>query len=214
MAQAGPRGLRGPAGPTGPTGSPGATGQRGATGPAGPPGSGVELGWRDMIGTPILNNAGPNIPSFEQMGASEFWNPRFALGDQLWFVYHIQHDYSDGTDIFLHTHWVTDGTDANSVKWEFTYTYAKGHNQAVYNLTGTVVTIEQAAQGSAWRHMTSEIAAGITNSAFEPDGILLVKIKRVTNSGTDNADKVFLICADCHYQSDHLVTPNRTPPFE
>jgi hypothetical protein len=170
-------------------------------------------GWKDITGSFTVRASGPGRPVWTQMGASPFYGYEFALNDQVQIEYHLQHDYSPGTSIFLHTHWVTNGTNTQSVRWEFTYTYAKGHNQANYNLTGTTVTATEAPPGSAWRHMTSEISAGVSDANFEPDGILIVRIRRITNGGTDNTDRVFLIEADCHYQANAIVTKNKSPNF-
>jgi len=175
-------------------------------------------GWRDMIGQIVTPPLGPSNPTWTQMGTSPFYGWRFGLNDEVQLQFHLQHDYKPGTDIFLHTHWTTNGTSTNTVKWQFTYTYAKGFNQgaaSTFDIAGggTVVTVEEAAAGTAWRHMVSEITTAISDADFEVDGILMVNVKRVTNGGTDNADTVFLIVSDCHYQSWIFNTPNRAPDF-
>lgn len=168
--------------------------------------------WRDMIGVPV-NRTGVTNPTWTQIATSPFFGYFFQLNDELQFDYHIQHDYKAGTGIYLHAHWLTDGTQTNTCKWEFTYTYARGHNQANFNLTGTTVTVTEAAAGTPYRHMTSEIATAITDATFEPDGIITVRLRRVTNGGTNLTDKVFLRVADCHYQVDRFGTLNKAPNF-
>lgn len=175
--------------------------------------TGQDGGWRDMIGQSVSPNTGPTIPVWTQMGSSPFYGYVYQVNDQQQFFYHLQHDYSPGTPIYLHAHWMTNGTNVQPVKWEFTYSFAKGFNQANYNMTGTTVTVQEAAHGSAWRHMTTEIATPITDANFEVDGILMVRLRRVTNGATENTDTVFLTMADCHYQSNTFNTKNRTPDF-
>lgn len=58
-----------------------------------------------------------------------------------------------------------------------------------------------------------EIVAAISNANFEPDGILLIRIRRITNGGVENADGIFMITSDCHYQANTFATKNRTPNF-
>ena len=130
----------------------------------------------------------------------------------MWINYHIPHDYVVGTDIYLHVHWLPSGTDTNSVKWQFDYTYAKGHNQAAFDPDGTTISAEESPPGVAYQHMVTETVA-ITVADMEPDGMLKVHIKRVTNGGTDNANTIFVDTADVHYQSNNLATPNRSPNF-
>ncbi len=174
-------------------------------------------GWRDMIGQAVNPTAGLTIPTWTILTAgSPFYAYAYQVSDQQWFFYHLQHDYSPGTPIYLHAHWMTNGTSVNTVKWEFTYSFAKGFNQGAasnYDTTGTVVTVEEAASGTAFRHMTSEISTPISDPDFEVDGILMVRLRRITNGGSENADTVFLTMADCHYQSNTFNTKNRTPDF-
>lgn len=174
--------------------------------------TGQDGGWRDMIGQAVNPTTGPTIPTWTQLGSSPFYAYAYQLNDQQWFFYHIQHDYAPGTDVYLHAHWLTNGTSVQPVKWEFTWTFAKGFNQENYNITGTTVSVQEAAHGSAWRHMTTEIATPIS-ATFEVDGILMVRLRRITNGATDNSDTVFLTMADCHYQSNTFNTKNRIPDF-
>ena len=177
---------------------------------------GLDGGWRDMLGQAVNPTTGLTIPVWTQIGSGPFYAYHYQVGDQQWFFYHVQHDYKQGTPIYLHVHWLTNGTSTNTVKWQFTYSFARGFNQgasSTYNTTGTVVTVEEAASGVAYRHMTSEIAVPITDPNFEVDGILMVHLKRITNGGTDNANTVYVTMADCHYQSERFNTKNRTPNF-
>jgi hypothetical protein len=175
---------------------------------------GQDGGWRDMLGQIVPRANVPTSPTWTQMGTTPFWSYLFALNDEIWIPYHIQHDYAPGTPIYLHVHWTTDGTQTNTVKWQFEYCYAKGFNQGNFDVSGgRSTTVEQAAQGTAWRHMVSEISTPISDANFEVDGVLMVHITRITNGGTNNTDKVFMILADCHYQCNAFNTKNRTPDF-
>lgn len=173
-------------------------------------------GWRDMIGQAVNPTAGPSIPTWTQIGASAFYAYAYQVNDQQWFFFHIQHDYSPGTPIYLHVHWFPSGTDTATVKWQLTWTFAKGFNQgaaSTYDIAGAVVTVEEAAPGTAYRHMVSEIATPISDEDFEVDGILMVNLKRITNGGTNNANTIFVTMTDCHYQSNTFNTKNRAPDF-
>lgn len=169
-------------------------------------------GWHDMLGYIESRGTGPTDPAWAQIGVTSFWAYDFAINDKVWQVFHVPHDYVPGTDIHIHTHWLPDGTDTNSVKWEYTYTYAHGHNQDAFNLTGTVVTAEEAPPGTQYQHMVTESAA-ITIPGMEVDGIIMVQVRRITNGGTNNTDEIFVMTSDIHYQSTGLPTANRAPNF-
>lgn len=175
------------------------------------PGAG-SFGWRDITGQVLVRGVAATDPTWTQIASSPFSAYAFAVNDFVWFVWHIPHDYLPGSECYLHAHWLVDGTDAATVKWEWTYMYAEGFNQQNYNVTGTVITAEQAAAGTAYRHMVAETAA-IDMGIDEPDGVIYARLRRVTNGGVDNADTVFLITSDVHYQSTNIGTINKAPSF-
>lgn len=170
------------------------------------------FGWRDITGEVLTRGVGATDPAWAQIGSGPFYAYSFALNDTCWMVYHVPHDFAPSTDVHLHVHWISDGTDANPVKWQFKYAYAKGFNQAAFDSAGTTITAQEAASGTAYQHMVTETSA-IDMSITEPDGLILVNITRVTNGATDNTDTIFMLTADVHYRSTNLATLNKSPNF-
>ena len=171
------------------------------------------FGWRDITGEVQTRGVGATDPAWTQIGSGPFSAYAFALNDVCWMAFHVPHDIVPNTDIHLHTHWLSDGTDTEAVRWEYTYTYAKGFNQAAFDTTGTTVTAEEAASGTAYQHMVTETAAITISGLSEPDGIVYVRIRRVTNGGTDNTDTIFMLTSDVHYQSTDQSTFGKAPNF-
>lgn len=169
--------------------------------------------WRDLLIALYPPAGGATVPVVTQIAASAISMPLWQLDDELWVAWHIQHDYAIGTDVYMHVHWLADGTNVNTVRWEFTYYHAKGHGQAAFALggAGTTVTATQASAGQYF-HMIAETAA-VTVSGLEPDSVILSRIRRITNGGTDNTDGIFGFQADLHYQAARVGTKNRTPDF-
>lgn len=172
----------------------------------------TKSGFRDITSEVKSRGVGANDPNWSQINATAFFAYDFALNDQVWMNFHLPHDYKKGTDIYLHAHWLPDGTNANSVKWEFQYAYAHGHNQTAFDLTGTTITAEQPVGGTQYQHYVTETAA-ITIADMEPDGIITACITRITNGATDNTDGIFLLTCDVHYESTNRATLNRAPDF-
>ena len=105
------------------------------------------------------------------------------------------------------------GTDTtNTVKWEFTYTFAKGFGQEAFDTTGTAVTAEQASDGQ-YKHMITETDGVDIPTLTEPDGFIIVIVKRITNGATDTANDIFGISSDIHIKSTGLPTKNKAPNF-
>jgi hypothetical protein len=170
------------------------------------------IGWRDLVGqVQTFRAAGAGVPTFTQIGSTGFFFWKFAVGDSVVAIYHIDHDFAYGTKIFFHTHWFKDGTNVQPVKWEMKVAYAHGHAQGVFDFTNpTTDTVTTTPAATAYTHQVSELATGIDLS-YRTDGIVSVIYKRVANGGTDNTDGVYLITADCHYQTDKFATLNKGP---
>jgi hypothetical protein len=137
----------------------------------------------------------------------------FDVGDYVFCqAFHVNHDVKPGGKAYCHVHWATNGTNTNTVKWEFQISRALGHNQANFGAP-TSYYVTQAAAGTAWRHMVAEVADADALILVEPDELILVTLRRVTNGGTNNTDKVYALTVDFHYEADREVTPNKAPNF-
>lgn len=170
-------------------------------------------GWQDILGTPVARKAaGAGVPTFSQISSGTYYGYKFGIDDSLLFTYHTPHDYRPGSSVFFHTHWLRVGTAVQPVKWRFTYSFARGYARGTFDLTGTVIDVQTTPNAVSLTHEITEAAAAAL-ALGEVDGLLLVEVKRVTNGGVDNANDVFLLMADVHYQSDTITTKNRNYPF-
>jgi hypothetical protein len=174
-------------------------------------------GWKDLTST--INDAGvpaasaPTMRAFGPASTPQREEFAFAIGDYCFCqAFHVNHDIKPNGLAFLHVHWSTDGSSTATVKWELTITRAKGHNQANFGAP-VVLTVEQAAAGTAWRHMITEVPVGSALTLTEPDELLIVTARRITNGTTNNPDHVFGLMVDFHYETDRDSTPNKAPPF-
>ena len=175
-------------------------------------------GWADITGQVLVKGVGVADPTWAQIASGPFYAYKFAVNDNCWFCYHVPHDIVPGTDIHFHVHWIHDGTGSNPtepVKWEFTYAYALGFNQAAFDMdTGTTINAETTPAATAYQHYVTETAAVSIATLTEPDGLIYCSIKRITNGGTENDAGVFMLTSDVHYQSPGLLsTPGKAPGF-
>jgi hypothetical protein len=174
-------------------------------------------GWRDLTagltsaGVPILN--APVMTPFGPAHTPQREENAFDVDDYCFCEpFHVNHDIKPGGKAYAHVHWSTNSTSTATVKWEFTIMRALGHNQANFGAPA-VITVEQAAAGTAWRHMIAECSVGDALTLAEPDELILVTLRRITNGGSDNANTVFGLTVDFHYEADRNATPNKAPDF-
>ncbi len=173
-------------------------------------------GWSDML-APLLGSGMPaqNAPALAVFGPSPSVYRAYVFGvDDYCFVqpFHVNHDVKPSGQAYVHVHWSTNGTSTATVKWEFQIMRALGHNQANFG-AATTLTVTQAAAGTGWRHMVAEVDVSQTLTLSQPDELLLVTLKRVTNGGTNNPNSVYGLMVDFHYESDRASTPLKAPPF-
>lgn len=174
------------------------------------------IGWKNFtqsfstVGVPIIKTPG-----------SSFFGPGEVLRKELTFdiddyVYvlpiTIGHDIFPGAVALPYIKWSTNGTQINSVKWELSYSRAKGHNQEPFSQPISLI-LEQNAAGIAWHYMIAEVAFNDGIILNEPDEVFLFTLRRLPNGDIDNTNLVFGLSFGMHYQSNRESTVNRKPNF-
>ena len=171
------------------------------------------FGWRDITSNINVRGVAATDPAWTQVGSSGLYAYDFDINDVVWLTFHIPHDIASST-VYFHVHWFPSGTNANSVKWEFKYVYAKGFDQQAFGFgSPTTITVEQASPEVAYQHMVAETTGQTISGLTEPDGLIHLYVKRITNGATDNSDSIFGLTADIHYQSTNMATVNKAPSF-
>ena len=174
-------------------------------------------GWNDVLSDLTQGFiAGGNTPTWANLrnGINALSFSAVAM-NEVWINLHVLHDYQWGTKVFPHIHWTTAGTNAGTCRWGIEYTFARGYNTESFPAT-TTIYLEQAASGTAYRHMIAEPseANGILLPGCEPDGVLMCRIFRDAAHPNDTlTDAAFGIFCDLHYQSDGLLTHERNRTF-
>lgn len=186
-------------------------------------------GWNDLLGTPNIKVAGANDPTWAvYRGNIRQYQFSNALMNELWFSYHVQHDYKPGSDLYLHIHWSQSTVDTGgtagapgNAKWYFDVTYAKGHNQAAF-IAPITTSVVGTASGTQYQHMLNEVQLSATSPSgsqldstlIEPDGVILLRAYRDASDAADTLNQTpFVHFVDIHYQADRVNTKNKAPNF-
>lgn len=170
-------------------------------------------GYKDNFANLTAAATGAGTPTLAVFGPSGNVKQRkFAVGDSVYVVWHIDHDVAPDSTCFMHVHWSSDydGTNKDQpVKWQINYTYAKGHQQETFPTETTLELTDTPT--AAWEHRIIEDTTGFTIP--EVDSLVIAEVKRVTNGGTENNADTFGLFVDIHYLSDRSTTPQRAPNF-
>lgn len=169
------------------------------------------IGWKRQMAALIGATIGSGTPSLAPFGPSGVSQAKaFAIGDSVYVASMVPHDALGGGSLFPVMSWSTNGNSVNSVKWEISHTFANGYNTTTFP-ANSVITLEEAASGIAWQHMTSLGGSGVPG--IEIGGACIAEIKRISNGGTDNLDIVFGLFSGFHYPTNKFDTLNKEPPF-
>ena len=106
--------------------------------------------WKDLDIGAVDLGGGATSPDLVQINGGTIQLPGFDGGvttEQLWGAKEIDHDYSEGTDIYPHVHWMPTTNGAGSVKWQLTYLIMRG---GVAIGAETTISGTQVAGGTAW----------------------------------------------------------------
>lgn len=171
--------------------------------------------WKDMLapvgGASIPNAQAPAAANFGPAHTPQRRELSFDVNDYVFIQpFHVNHDILPGAEAYFHVHWATGGTSTGLVQWEITIMRALGHNQENFSAP-EVITVEQAAHGTAWRHMVTETTTPII--LIEPDELIIATLRRIAPSAGSNANPVFGLMLDLHYQSSIEGTLNKSPNF-
>jgi len=178
-------------------------------------------GWRDLVGLIQARTTGGTAPAWNTWRGSISQYQFTLTGNEATIAFHIPHDYVPGTDLHIHTHWshITAGTPTGTITWSYEHTYAKGHNQAIFPVTETLLSAATAASVQ-YQHVITETQisnSGGTGNLFdtaliEVDGLLIVRTFWSANS-LSGATNPFVHFVDIHYQSNSMSTKNKAPNF-
>ena len=183
-------------------------------------------GWKDLLGAIRPDPSGAGAPVLTVFRAGSVRMYAYTTADRMDCELHIPHDYVPGTDVFVHVHWSHNGTAiSGNFVGTCAYSYAKGHNQAIYPAEKTV-TITYATVNLTttpqYIHRVDEVAissAGgsatlLDNALIEVDGLLLLSFTMTTiPTITGGSARVFISHIDLHYQSNNMATKNKAPNF-
>lgn len=174
------------------------------------------FGWRDLTAPVDVRGVGGNDPAFAVYTGTTLRAFQFSatVMNEVFFVYHVPHDYVPGTNIYFHAHWSNAAAVPNTgnVVWSFDYSFSKGFSQAAFPAVSTA-TVIAASPATRYTHNVSETAA-VTIASMEIDGLILVRAYRDAANASDTCtDDVFLHTCGIHYQSSNMATKNKAPNF-
>lgn len=167
-----------------------------------------ETVWDDLPPSPIIAaKAGSSAPTLRTF-ISDIEQYTFdATNDFVIGATEITHKWKEGTTIYPHIHWATNGTNAaaTGVKWELRYTIGDGA-ETFANQTTTVVDVEIPAVTADRTHIISDFASAITGTTYKIGAYILWKLSRIAteHAGGEPANDPFALALGFHVEMDTM----------
>jgi len=187
-------------------------------------------GWHDLKGEVMPHTFGlyaaRRIPFLNTVTA---WaHPPSARGD---VTYHLPHDYTPGTNLYIHVHWGHNGTNiSGNFKVNFDISYARRGPQTLISEWTTpihsslLISNVDILEVPRYDHRVDEILLSTPGGApnllntdmIEVDGVIVVnyqveEIPSIGGSPSENYPFIFYI--DIHYQTTNIGTVLKDPGF-
>ena len=181
--------------------------------------------WHDINGELIAKTTGAGTPTMQVVRT----NARayaFAAGDSIDTIFHIPHDYVEGTDVSIHVHWTHSGTSiSGSLVLTHDFTYQSAYGTGIFpvdkTLTQTILTpsialIPQFSHRSDSVPLSVKIptASLLGTNELRRGGMMLVKTTATTIptiAGSAVINRPYLLSVNLHYQSSGSGTTTPRP---
>jgi hypothetical protein len=180
-----------------------------------------DFGWRDIIGLVLPDPAGTNSPTLKAIVGS-VRGYAYANGDKLDCVYHLPHDYVLGTDLYIHLHWLHNGTNiSGTFDVDVAAMYADRDGTFETAIATAVTESVNITSHPQYFHRVLEIqlstpggsASLLDTDSIEVDGNIVITFTVDNGALTVTGGDMFILTGDIHYQSNNLSTKNKDPDF-
>lgn len=138
----------------------------------------------------------------------------FAVGDYVFGMQEILHEYKQASDIECHVHWATNGSEVTDkyVKWELEYSIANLNTSEPYSTTAstfaasTVLSTEVKipANTATKTHIYTDIGTNISGTNIRFGSIIAYRFRRIASSGTAPAADPFALSIGFHIEQDTM----------
>lgn len=171
-------------------------------------------GYEDLKPTGGHTPNGAAAPSTtNSIGIHELLEFSGTTNKRITMIYHLPHDFIEGTDLFIHIHHApVAATPSGDVQWKAHYQYSEGYENGVYSGSDLTETITaDLTDVSQFTHMITEgVAINDTSlsKTIRTDGIFIITLERLASVDTSTDAEVFFEM-DLHYKSDGTKTVNK-----
>jgi hypothetical protein len=120
----------------------------------------------------------------------------------------ITHQYTEGTDLDIHVHWATNGSDGTdrTVKWQVEYSVANIDTSFTYNYSSsTTVSLETIipADTTSKSSFISDLGT-ISGTNLKIGAYIVFRFERIASSGTEPSNDPFALAVGFHMNQNTI----------
>lgn len=173
--------------------------------------TGAATTYDDLPPIPIINaRTGVTAPSLATfIGTIEMY--QFKINDFVYGSYELAHTYKEGSDITIHMHWATGGTDVNTrgVKWQLEYSivnaifFTSPFNTSFPATTTVSGDTTIPANSNSLCHIVSSIGT-ISGTGLKIGAYIVWKLTRIASASTAPTANPFGLSLGMHIEQDTI----------
>lgn len=174
--------------------------------------------WNDMRVGGMQVKPGSSSPTWAKYdddgaGSTGVFLYRFddASTQDVFFTIQLSHEYTPGTDIYMHVHWIphANGAASETVVWELEYFW---HNVGEdFDADTTVISVADDGPFTIREHTISAFPA-ITGTGMRESSVLVCRLSRKAAAAADDyAGWAWLLSVDAHFQVQKAGTTEQYP---
>jgi hypothetical protein len=158
--------------------------------------------WDDVRISIMLRGSGGTSPVFTQIQGNLYaYKFSGTALNEIFFEVQMPHAWNEGTTIYPHVHWVSNGTATSAVTWGLDYEWANLYD--TFSGTTSNISASTPAIGNKTHNITDLSASGITESDKRISSMIMCRLYREGNTDANN-DDCFLLAFDIHYEVNTL----------
>lgn len=172
-----------------------------------------QYGWKDMTADLAGRGQGATAPTWAEFRNGMFAY-RFDKADELWIIFHPNHDVIPGELFYPHVHWSTNSTNnSGTVVWTMDVSIAEGFDTDAFPAPTTFDLTYTFTENKQYQHLISEASDGQALVMPDVDSLIMMRLERKNDAADTFLGNVFGLTLDIHYRAGKWATIGKRPDF-
>jgi len=164
--------------------------------------------WEDIRVSLITRGSGGVNPTFSLMQGNLYAYKFSGTADnEVMFEVQLPHSWKEGTTIYPHVHWASNGASTSTVTWGLEYEWQ--NINGTFGGSTSTISVSATPGGTKVQNINNISATGITETDKKISSMIMCRLYRLGNTDPNN-DDCFLLAFDIHFEINTIGSRNTT----